>query len=281
MPKFNSRALTILLALVAVGCNSARPPAKSITVAAGTTLVDSGLFDELLPQFKAESGIEVRVVAVGTGQALELAKRGDADALVTHSPAAEKQFVADGWAESRAEVFWNDFVIVGPKSDPAGVAAAKDAVEALQKLAQASGPFVSRGDDSGTHKLELKLWKEAGLAPVGEWYASVGAGMAHTLRVTTERQAYTLTDRGTWLAHQKQLDLAVLYEGDPRLINQYAVLVVSPAKHPHLHAAEARRFAEFLASHATQQVVAAFGQEQYGQPLFHTGAARNGAESPE
>jgi len=258
----------------AAGCGQATAPTRSITLAAGTTLQDSGLLEELLPRCLAETGIEVKAVAVGSGQALEIAKRGDADALLTHSPAAEKEFLEGGWAESRVEVFWNDFLIAGPKSDPAGVKQAENAIAALTKISAAQSSFVSRGDDSGNHKLELKLWTEAGIDPQGDWYLSVGTGMASALRLANEKQAYLLADRGTWLAMQKELDLAVLHEGDPKLINQYSVLVVNPAKHPHLHTAEARQFAEWLQLPATREFVAAFGKEQYGEALFKLGSAK-------
>ncbi len=279
-----SRWIALALLGGALGCGTpvqppARPSAatvhKSLTLAAGTTLQDSGLFDVLIPRCRAETGIDVKVVAVGTGQALEIAKRGDADALLTHSPAAEKEFLSAGWAESREEVFWNDFLIVGPKDEPAGVGAAKDALGALGKIHAAQAPFVSRGDDSGNHKLELKLWQEAGLETSGDWYLSVGAGMAQALRVANEKRAYVLVDRGTWLAMQKELELVVLHEGDPKLVNQYAVLVVNPARHAHAHASEARDFAAWLKLPATTEFIAAFGKEKFGEPLFKIGSAKS------
>jgi tungstate transport system substrate-binding protein len=263
----------LLLLVVATGCRGSATPTQTITVAAGTTLQDSGLFDVLLPRCRAETGIEVKAVAVGTGQALEIAKRGDADALLTHSPSAEKEFLAAGWAESRTEVFWNDFLVVGPQSDPAEVKQAKDAITALERVANAKSPFVSRGDDSGNHKLEQKLWQQAGIQPKGEWYISVGTGMAQAFRVANEKQAYLLADRGTWLASRKQLDLVVVHEGDPKLVNQYSVLVVNPEKHAHLHAASARRFAEWLQKPETEQFIADFGKDKYGEALFKLGSA--------
>ena len=261
--------------LVVGGCGpSAVPAAKSITLAAGTTIQDSGLLDVLLPRCRAETGIDVKAIAVGSGQALEIAKRGDADALLTHAPAAEKEFLAAGWAESRHEVFWNDFLIAGPKDDPAGVGTAKDAMAAFRQITEHKSAFVSRGDDSGNHKLELKLWKEASLEPGGESYLSIGSGMAQALRVANEKRAYLLADRGTWLAMQKELDFAVLHQGDPKLVNQYAVLVVNPTKHPHLHAAEARQFAQWLQTPETQKFIAAFGRDKYGESLFKIGSAK-------
>jgi tungstate transport system substrate-binding protein len=235
----NTRWLALAIVAGMLGCGPAEIPTaapsasptaaaanKSITLAAGTTIQDSGLFDVLIPRCLAETGIEIKAVPVGTGQALEIAKRGDADALLTHSPAAEKEFLEAGWAESREEVFWNDFLIAGPKDDLAGVAQAKDALGAFGKIHAAQAPFVSRGDDSGNHKLELKLWKEAELENSGGWYLSVGAGMAQALRVANEKRAYVLVDRGTWLAMRKETDLVVHHEGDPKLVNQHAVLVV-------------------------------------------------------
>ena len=245
----------------------------TITLAAGTTLQDSGLFDVLLPRCQAETGIEVKAIAAGTGQALEIAKRGDADALLTHLPTAEKEFLADGWAESRTEVFWNDFLLAGPRSDPAGIKQAKDAQDALARIAGAKAPFVSRGDDSGNHKLELALWQGAGIKPAGDWYLSVGAGMAQALRVANEKQAYVIADRGTWLASRSQFTLTVLHEGDPKLVNQYSVLVVSPAKHPHMKTAAARKFAEWLRKPETERFIADFGKDKFGEPLFKIGSA--------
>jgi tungstate transport system substrate-binding protein len=282
----NTRWLALAIVAGMLGCGPAEIPTaapsasptaaaanKSITLAAGTTIQDSGLFDVLIPRCLAETGIEIKAVPVGTGQALEIAKRGDADALLTHSPAAEKEFLEAGWAESREEVFWNDFLIAGPKDDLAGVAQAKDALGAFGKIHAAQAPFVSRGDDSGNHKLELKLWKEAELENSGGWYLSVGAGMAQALRVANEKRAYVLVDRGTWLAMRKETDLVVHHEGDPKLVNQHAVLVVSPAKHPQIRVADAREFANWLRLPATKEFIAAFGKDKYGEALFKIGSA--------
>jgi tungstate transport system substrate-binding protein len=276
MRKLISLVVVIWFAAI-IGCGTSSPPIaakKSITLAAGTTLKDSGLFDELLPRCKMETGIEVKAIAVGTGQALEIAKRGDADALLTHSPAAEKEFLEAGWAESRNELFWNDFVILGPAADPAGVKQAENATAALAKIEGAKASFVSRGDDSGNHKLEMTLWKELAIEPKGTWYMSVGAGMAHATRLASEKQAYLLADRGTWLAMRKEVELAIMHEGDPKLVNQYAVLVVNPEKHPHTHIAEAREFAAWLQRPETQEFVAGFGKDKYGEPLFKIGLAK-------
>jgi tungstate transport system substrate-binding protein len=269
------------LAIALAGCGSstdqpaaslsAKPPA--IVLATTTSARDSGLVDVLLPRFQADTGIAVDYVAVGSGQALELGRRGDADLLLTHAPQAEAEFLAAGFAESRTEVFWNDFVIVGPKSDPAAVGNSVDALDALRRIAASGAKFVSRGDDSGTHKLEQQLWQELELQPSGEWYISVGEGMAHTLRVAYELQGYTLVDRGAWLAQRARSDLTILHAGDPRLVNQYAVLVINPQKHPQRQTAAARQLAEFLEAPDTQQFIAEFGREQLGEPLFHPGSA--------
>jgi tungstate transport system substrate-binding protein len=261
------------------GCGS-DPESKSITLTAGTTLQDSGLFDVLLPRYKAETGIDVRAIAVGTGQALEIAKGGDADALLTHSPAAEQEFLNAGWAESRVEVFWNDFLVAGPADDSAGVKGSTDALDAFKRIADAKTTFVSRGDDSGNHKLELKLWREAGIDTTGlEAYVSVGSGMGAALRVANERRAYILVDRGTWLAMRAELELAVLHEGDPKLVNQYAVLVVNPAKHPHARVSMARQFAEWLQKDETTAFIGSFGKDRFGEPLFKVGSANSSSTS--
>jgi tungstate transport system substrate-binding protein len=257
----------LLLLLPPLGCSS--PSEKSITLATTTSARDSGLLDALLPRFRARSGIEVKVVAVGTGQALELGRRGDADVLLVHAPDAEKQFIAEGYGVGRRPLMHNDFVFVGPRKDPAGVAGETSAVAALRKIAQAQASFVSRGDDSGTHKKEKRLWREAGVRPDGDWYLEAGTGMAATLRVANGKRAYTLTDRGTFLAHRDRLDLAILCEGDPRLRNFYSVMLVNPARHPHVQAEAARRFIDFMTSPAVQTFIGQFGREQYGEPLFH------------
>lgn len=279
----NTRWLALAIMTGVLGCGTAKAPTstpatvsanKSITLAAGTTLQDSGLFDVLIPRCLDETGIDVKVISVGTGQALEIAKRGDADALLTHSPAAEKEFLETGWAESREEILWNDFLIAGPKEDPARIGHAKDALGAFGKIHAAKSPFVSRGDDSGNHKLELTLWKEGGLETSGDWYLSVGAGMAQALRVANEKRAYVLVDRGTWLAMRKELDLKVVHQGDPKLVNQYAVLVVNPEKQPHIRVADAREFANWLKRPATTEFIASFGKDKYGEPLFKIGSAK-------
>jgi tungstate transport system substrate-binding protein len=273
--------LALVVALLGCGSSAGQPtggPAAvppALVLATTTSARDSGLLDVLLPKFREETGIAVDYVAVGTGQALEIGRRGDADLLLTHARPAEEALVAEGFAEARTEVFWNDFVVVGPVGDPAGARHSADALDALRRIAAGEARFVSRGDDSGTHQLEQRLWQELKLEPSGDWYNSVGEGMAHTLRVANELQAYTLADRGTWLAQRNRLELAIVHAGDPRLVNQYAVLVVHPEKHPHRNTAAARKFAEFLQEPQTQQLIAEFGREQFAEPLFQAGSAAN------
>jgi len=257
------------IALVALltGCSAAQQEA-TLTLATTTSTRDSGLLDVLVPMFEKETGIKVKVVAVGSGQALELGRRGDADVLLTHAPNAEEQFMAEGHGEQRRGVMYNDFVLVGPETDPAGVKDQTSITEAFRRIARRESPFVSRGDESGTHMKEKKVWKEAGIEPQGKWCIQAGTGMAEVLRMASEKGAYTLADRGTFLAQREGLDLVVLSEGDTLLRNPYAVIVVSSEKLPGINAQAARRFSEFLVSPKTQRVIGEFGVEQFGQPLF-------------
>jgi tungstate transport system substrate-binding protein len=258
-----------------LGCSREQPakPVAStrtaaIALATTTSTQDSGLLDELLAAFESESGITVKVVAIGSGQALELARRGDADVLLVHSPAAEKEFMDQGFGDKRLAVMHNDYVIVGPPDDPAKTKTAPNAADALTAIAKVQTPFISRGDDSGTHKKELELWKATSVTPKNDWYISAGAGMAQTLRIANEKKAYVLADRGTYLALKGELELVVLFEGDERLLNRYSVITINPDKHPHLHHDEANRFAEYLISPAGQEAIGAFGVERFGQALF-------------
>ncbi len=268
------RSLLLLLLLALAGCNRSSSEHAEITLATTTSTRDSGLLDELLPRFRAATGIDVKVVAVGTGQAIELGRRGDADVLLTHARDLERQFVHEGHGERRIPVMANDFVLLGPASDPAHVRDAANAVEAMRRVARRHARFVSRGDRSGTHIKERALWDAAGVAPGSPWYFEAGQGMAGTLRVASEKRAYTLSDRSTYLAQRKVLDLDILFQGDERLRNEYAVIVVSRAKHPHVQAEAARRFAAFLQEDKTQRFIARFGIDTFGQQLFyphHTG----------
>jgi tungstate transport system substrate-binding protein len=244
-----------------------------ITVASTTSTENSGLFGELLPKFQDETGIEVRVVAVGTGQAIELARNGDADVLFVHHKPSEEQFVADGFGVERHEVMYNDFVIVGPGSDPTGVKGSKDAVDAMARIAEAEAPFASRGDDSGTHKAELALWEEAGVdvaSASGTWYRETGSGMGPTLNTAAGMDAYALTDRGTWLSFENPQNLEIVVEGDPRLFNQYGIILVNPEKHPHVKAELGQTFIDWVLSDEGQQAIAEFTIN--GQQLFFPNA---------
>lgn len=249
--------------------------ARSITVASTTSTEQSGLFKHLLPRFTQTTGIEVKVVALGTGQALDVGRRGDADVVFVHDKAAEEKFVAEGFAAppGRREVMYNDFIVVGPKSDPAR-AAGGDVLAALRRIAEARAPFISRGDRSGTHAAELRYWKEADIDPAAAgsgWYKEVGQGMGPALNTASAQDAYLLADRGTWLSFKNRGNLAVLVEGDRRLFNQYGVMLVNPAKHPHVKAAEGQTFIEWLVSSEGQAAIADYKIE--GQQLFFPNAA--------
>ncbi|HEU4753291.1 MAG TPA: substrate-binding domain-containing protein [Armatimonadota bacterium] len=268
----NRRSLLLSLGLAALlGAASRLPAAPGTLVLATTTSTqDTGLLDALLPRFEKQSGLKVKVIAVGTGQALAMGRRGDADVLMVHAPEAEKQFVAEGHGIERKDLFYNDFVVVGPAADPAGVGRQKSLSGLMAALAAGAAPFISRGDDSGTHKKEQALWKQAGLQPSGPWYLSAGAGQAEALRMASERGAYVLTDRGSYLALAKTLRLRLLFRGDPALRNPYAVIVVNPAKHPGVNVEGARHFSAYLLAPGTQRLIAAFGKDRFGQPLFRT-----------
>jgi len=246
--------------------------AQSITMASTTSTEQSGLFGHLMPAFKKASGLDVKVVALGTGQALDMARRGDADVLFVHDQGAEEKFVADGWGVKRYPVMYNDFILIGPRSDPVGTQG-KDIVQALQKLAAAHGNFISRGDKSGTHAAELRYWKLAGAdAAKGRGYKECGCGMGPALNIAASSGAYVLADRGTWLNFKNRADLAVLVEGDTRLFNQYGVMVVNPAKHPHVKAQDAQKFVDWIVSPAGQQAIADY--KMGGEQLFFPNAGR-------
>jgi tungstate transport system substrate-binding protein len=248
---------------------------RFITMASTTSTDQSGLFKHLLPAFKQATGIDVRVVAVGTGQALDIGRRGDAEVVFVHDQVAEEKFVAEGFGLARRAVMYNDFVLVGPKADPAGVKS-KDIVAGLRKLATSTAPFVSRGDKSGTHMAEMRYWGAAGVADPAvakaAGYRACGCGMGPALNIASSTGAYVLTDRGTWLAFKNRGDLAILVEGDQRLFNQYGVMVVNPAKHPHVKASLAQQFADWVLSPAGQASIAGYRIE--GEQLFFPNAAR-------
>ena len=240
----------------------------TLILASTTSTLDSGLFDALIPPFEKKFDCVVKIIAVGTGQAMRLARDGNADVLLVHDREAEEKFVAEGFGVERLDVMHNDFVLVGPAGDPAGGRGLAVAA-ALARVAAAGAAFVSRGDDSGTHKKELKLWKQAGLCPAGSWYMESGGGMEATLRIANEKNAYCLVDRATWLAHRKEIDvLAVLVEGDAQLFNPYSVIVVSAVKFPWLHVKMANRFAGFIRSPQGQSIIRDFGKDKFGGALF-------------
>ncbi len=246
----------------------AQPAVKVLILATTTSTQDSGLLDELIPRFEKQSGYQVKTIAVGSGQAMAMGRRGEADVLLVHSPEAEKALVAEGAGVNRRLVMHNDFILVGPAWDPAGIRS-HTAMEALQRIAAAKATFLSRGDNSGTHAMELKLWKGAGVAFEGQaWYQQTGQGMGQTLAIASEKQAYTLSDRGTYLAVRKKLELALLHEGDPSLRNVYHVIEVNPARFPKVNAAGARAFADFMVSKDVQARIKEFGIATYGAPLF-------------
>jgi tungstate transport system substrate-binding protein len=246
--------------------------AQSIVVASTTSTEQSGLFAHLLPEFKKASGIDVKVVALGTGQAIDMGRRGDADVLFVHDQVAEEKVVAEGFAVKRLEVMYNDFVLIGPKADPAKTQG-KDIVEALKKVAGTNNAFVSRGDKSGTHAAELRFWKVAGLDDkTGSGYKSCGCGMGPALNMASATSAYVLADRGTWLNFKNRGDLAVLVEGDKRLFNQYGVMLVNPARHPQTKAVEGQKFVDWVTSPAGQNVIASY--KIGGEQLFFPNAAK-------
>jgi tungstate transport system substrate-binding protein len=245
--------------------------AQAITMASTTSTEQSGLFPHLLPEFKRATGIDVKVVAVGTGQAIDIARRGDADVLFVHDQAAEEKFVAEGGAVKRYPVMYNDFVLVGPKGDPAA-ARGKDVGAALRKIAAANAPFISRGDKSGTHAAELRYWKQAAVAGKGSGYKECGCGMGPALNIGASTGAYVLADRGTWLNFRNRADLAVLVEGDSRLFNQYGVMVVNPARFPQVKAAPAQRFVDWVTSPAGQAAIASY--RIGGEQLFFPNAVK-------
>ena len=262
-------------ALAAAGLMAAIPAQaqeRFITVSSTTSTEQSGLFGHLLPAFEKASGIKVRVVALGTGQALDMARRGDADVVFVHDRSAEEKFVADGFGLKRHPVMYNDFILVGPRNDPAGTRG-HDVVEGLKKLAAANGPFVSRGDKSGTHAAELRFWDQAGLRDAkGSGYRECGCGMGPALNMAASTGAYVLADRGTWLNFKNRADLGILVEGDKRLFNQYGVMVVNPAKHPQVKQAEAQKFVDWITSPTGQGVIASY--QIGGEQLFFPNASK-------
>ena len=270
--------LALALALVSLLAGGAAAADRFILLQSTTSTRNAGLFDRILPIFRARTGIAVRVVAVGTGQAIRNAARGDGDVLLVHDTGAEEKFVAEGHGAARYDVMYNDFVIVGPPGDPAGVAGMRDAAAALAAIARARAVFASRGDDSGTHKAELRLWRVAGIdaaAHSGRWYRETGSGMGATLNAGIGMGAYVLTDRATWIAFGNKGGHRIAVEGDPRLFNQYGIVAVSPARHPNVRAAPARRFVDWILSAEGQAAIAS--HRVGGKQLFFPNAGRRGA----
>lgn len=265
----------LLLTLVVFGVPSVNAAPKTIILATTTSTQDSGLLDVLIPVFEKDSGYFVKTVSVGSGQAMKMGEKGEADVLLVHSPDAEKKVVEQGFAINRRLVMHNDFVIVGPPADPAKIKVVKTSKDALKKIAAANALFLSRADNSGTNALEKKLWKSIALNPEGQkWYQQTGLGMGETLNVTAEKKGYTITDRGTYLALKKILGLDILVEGDPSLLNIYHVMEVNPAKWPKVNHAGAKVFADFMVSKKTQEIIKTFGVKKYGSPLFFPDAGK-------
>ena len=265
----------MLIGLVVAFAWPAAAQQRSIIVASTTSTEQSGLFRHILPMFTRHTGIAVRVVALGTGQALDIGRRGDADVVLVHDRAAEEAFVAEGAGGPRRHVMYNDFVLIGPAADPVGIRQSRDTKAALGRIAASRAPFISRGDRSGTHAAELRLWRLAGLDPVqgrGAWYREVGQGMGPALNTAAAQGAYILADRGTWLSFKNRQDLKILVEGDARLFNQYGVMLVNPARHPHVKAADGQRFIDWLVSREGQAAIADHKIE--GEPLFYPNADR-------
>ncbi|ABO50811.1 extracellular solute-binding protein, family 1 [Desulforamulus reducens MI-1] len=282
--KYLALLLTMLM-LVVVGCaqqqtpkeevkkEAAEPAIKDVILATTTSTQDSGLLDVLKPEFEKKTGYNLKIIAVGTGAALKMGEKGEADVLLTHAAKSEKPLVDNGIAINYNQVMHNDFIIVGPENDPAGIKNAKATAEAMKMIADKGAVFVSRGDDSGTHKKELGLWKEAQIEPKGQkWYQESGTGMGATLNISSEKQGYTLTDRATYLAQKDKVKLAILLEGDKSLLNIYHVMNVNPKKFDKVNAEGGKAFVDFMLAKDTQEIIAKFGVEKYGQPLFFADA---------
>ncbi|MBP1763839.1 MAG: domain containing protein [Firmicutes bacterium] len=264
-----------LAMLVLAGCGTkaptaqqpAQPQVKDVILATTTSTQDSGLLDVLIPAFEKKTGYKIKTIAVGSGQAIAMGEKGEADILLTHAPDAEKKVIESGAAINRRLIMHNDFIIIGPAADPAGIKG-KSAAEAMKGIADTNSIFISRGDNSGTDQLEKKLWKQSNIKPAGSWYQEVGTGMGQALKIASEKQGYILTDRATYLAQAKNIGLPILVEGDAKLLNIYHVMEVNPAKYSKVNAAGAKAFADFLLSTEGQSIIASFGKDKFGQPLF-------------
>ena len=269
--KFSFPTLLAALALVVTVPSylpAGQAASKNVILSTTTSTQDSGLLDVLVPLFEKKSGYSVKTVSVGTGQALELAAKGEADVALVHAPSLEKKYVADGKLLNRRLVMYNDFIILGPANDPAQIKSTKSSAAAMKRIAASASRFVSRGDNSGTHNLEKSLWKSAAIQPKGEWYIESGQGMGATLGIANDRGAYTISDRATYLAFRKRVTLAVLLESDKPLLNIYSVMEVNPANGPRVNTAGGKAFADFMVASETQAVIKSFGVKKFGQPLF-------------
>lgn len=279
------RRLFVLVAALALALGTlapavhAQPANPELILATTTSTQDSGLLDVLVPMFEQQSGYRVKTISVGTGQALALGERGEADVLLVHAPPSEKTWMAAGHGIERRLVMYNDFVVLGPPDDPAGVAGATSGVEAMQKIAANAAPFISRGDNSGTNQFELGIWKSAGIDPKGQpWYQEAGQGMGQTLTISSQKAAYTIADRGTYLAQQASLDLTIQAQGYQNFLNVYHVMVVNPEKSASINVEGARAFADFMVATDTQGTIGQFGVARFGQPLFFPAATMTDAE---
>ncbi|MDP3014723.1 MAG: substrate-binding domain-containing protein [Candidatus Subteraquimicrobiales bacterium] len=257
----------VLLVFVSFLLVSCQKKPNELILATTTSTMDTGLLDVLLPVFEKKYDVHVKPIAVGTGEAISLGKRGEVDVLLVHSPEAEEEFVAEGYGLNRKAVMHNDFVIIGPRADPSKIKGLKP-IEAFKKIAEAQTNFVTRGDESGTHRKELKLWQKTDIEPDGNWYIESGQGMAETIRIANEKLSYTLADRGTYLSLRKSIELIILVEKDEDLFNPYGVIAVNPGKFPKVNYEDARKFIEFLTSKEAQMIIEDFGKEKFGEPLF-------------
>lgn len=271
------KTLMIILVLMAISyllfsgiilILAGRVKKPQLTLATTTSVQDSGLLDALLPPFETENRCRVKVIGVGTGQAIRLAKEGNVDVILVHDPPREEMFVKENYGVRRYNVMYNDFVIIGPEEDPADIKGGEEGVKALKEIFVSKSTFISRGDDSGTQRKERELWRVAGIEPSGGWYIEAGTGMVGTLRIANERRAYTLTDRGTYLAHRNELDLTILVEGDKNLYNLYSIIPLSKEKYPHINYQLAMKLVEFITGIEGQNIIRTYGQREYGRPLF-------------
>ena len=273
----NNRLLLVLLMSLSL-VMAAGAQSSNVILSTTTSTQDSGLLDVLVPLFEKQTGMTVKTISVGTGQALALAARGEADVALVHAPSVERKYVEEGKMRNRRLVMYNDFVIIGPEDDPAKIKGMPKAVDALKRIAETQSRFVSRGDKSGTHVLEQGLWKQAGIEPKGAWYIESGQGMGQTLGIANDRRAYTITDRGTWLAFQKRVSLPVLVEKDKPLLNIYSVMEINPANGPRVNVAGGKAFADFMVAPETQVLIKTFGVDKFGQPLFVPIAGKTDAD---